>query len=234
MTERSLLPQKTADWGWFSIDGTRKFRQVRTLTGDPSWTQGLNPKKLEVQLNGRITPAGRVKTLLASKQDVLAFRKPVGASQIIVIANGSFLLNLPLINHENRKLAGALVNEVGPPEKYVVFLEAGGSPYILDKDPVFEQPSFTDYLEKPPLRYLLFHLLILFVLACFWGWPTFGFVRDEGARRAPDFGEHIDALGKLLQATGDEAYARSRLSHYQQTTRSDRGNLSAGAPTGRV
>ncbi len=33
------------------------------------------------------------------------------------MANGSFLLNLPLVNHEHRKLAGKLIDAVGPPGK---------------------------------------------------------------------------------------------------------------------
>ena len=56
--------------------------------------------------------ANRVKAtvLLESEGDLLAgivHRQGWMGSQVIVVANGCFLLNLPLVNHQHRQLAGA-------------------------------------------------------------------------------------------------------------------------------
>ena len=83
--------------------------------------------------------AAAAEVLLRSGKDVLVSRRPYDESQLIVVANGSFLLNLPLVNHEHRKLAGKLIDAVGSPRKTVVFLESyAGGPPIRDKDPAAE------------------------------------------------------------------------------------------------
>ena len=72
---------------------------------------------------------------------MLVSREWFDESQLIVVANGSFLLNLPLVNHEHRKLAGKLIDAVGPPGQTVVFLEsfAGGPP--ISDDPSGGMPT---------------------------------------------------------------------------------------------
>ena len=56
-------------------------------------------------------------------------------SQVIVVANGSFLLNLPLINHQHRMLAGRLIQQCGQRGQNVAFLESGpGGVRISDRD----------------------------------------------------------------------------------------------------
>ena len=63
---------------------------------------------------------GDGKTTLVSRVTKPAW----GDGQVIVVTNGSFLLNLPLVNHEHRKLAGHLIRECVPGTK-VAFLESG-------------------------------------------------------------------------------------------------------------
>ena len=85
-------------------------------------------------MNDRLVPTEDAEPLVKSGDDVLVSRIEWKQSQILLIANGSFLLNLPLVNHEHRKLAGHLVNAVGPPRKLVIFLESGaGGPPIREK-----------------------------------------------------------------------------------------------------
>ena len=63
--------------------------------------------------------------LLASQRETIvgritwpdAFEENTTApgSQLLFVVNGSFLLNLPLVNHEHRKLAQRLITACGPP-----------------------------------------------------------------------------------------------------------------------
>ncbi len=143
-----------------------------------------------------------------------------GTSQLIVVANGSFLLNMPLVNHEHRKLAGTLVDEVGTKQR-VFFLETGGSPEVLAEDPAPPRvPTSTMYFDVPRIQNLLWHLAVLTLVVCFGLFAIHG--RPRSAPRPPpnDFGRHAEAVGDLLAHTRDAAYAQARLSQYRNSVRS--------------
>ena len=156
--ERANLP-KNEDCEWFTLDSTAKPRQVKTLEGDPAWLEGIDPAKVDIELNSRLAPPEDAKILLASKDDVLVSSTPWQGSRLIVVANGSFLLNVPLVNHEHRKLAGKLIDEIGPPGQKVVFLESGsGGPPIRDKDPTLGTPTGLEIFNLWPTNWILLHL----------------------------------------------------------------------------
>lgn len=164
-------------------------------------------------------------TLLESNGEPLVSRIRFGdgaySSRLIVVANGSFLLNLPLVNHEHRKLAGRLIDEVGPPVQSVAFLESYGDPPILEEDPTAEMPNPMALLLKQPFCWIFLQLGVVGVALCFSRWPIFGIARELPPAGKSDFGKHIRALAKLLQRSRDRAYATTRLLHYQQTTREE-------------
>jgi hypothetical protein len=109
-----------------SITVGPELRQVKSLEGNAAWLEGIDAAKTDIELHSRLSPSNDAEVLLRSGDDVLVSRKQVGRGRLIVVANGSFLLNLPLVNHEHRKLAGKLIDEIGPPGKTVVFLESRG------------------------------------------------------------------------------------------------------------
>jgi hypothetical protein len=136
------------------------------------------------------------------------------------VANGSFLLNLPLVNHEHRKLAGQLIEEVGPPQQNVVFLESRWrDPPILEEEPSTKLPTGMEIFHEWPANWILLQLSIVGILFCFWRFPIFGRPLTPRPEAISDFGKHIQALGELLQQSQDRAYATTRILHYQQTTR---------------
>jgi hypothetical protein len=203
---------------WFTIDRSNKSRSVQTLSGVPEWIAGINPSKLDVRLHGRIVPASDAEVLLKSKNDVLVSSRDIGNGRLIVVANGSLVLNGPLVNHEHRKLAGMLVDQIGPPRKSVVFLESNaGGPPIVNKDPRSTFPGPMEIFHVWPANWILLHLLVLGVLFCFFRFPLFGRPREPKPEPTSDFGKHIDAVAALLAKTGDVAYANARVAIYQQT-----------------
>ncbi|MCA9189024.1 MAG: hypothetical protein R3E01_35890 [Pirellulaceae bacterium] len=136
-----------------------------------------------------------------------------GDSQIIVIPNGSYLLNLPLVNLEHRKLAGALIASCGPPDR-LVFLEAGPSPAIAtDEETVhmYMQP-----FHQWPISCILLHIVAMGILLCLSVFPIFGRPRQLPSEVSGDFGKHVRAFGGLLQKADDEAYASARIEHYRK------------------
>ena len=213
------------DCGWFTLDGTYSPRGVTKLSGNPKWLSGVDPSKLEMELNGRMKRARGAKIVLGSPgkpwmiaPDMLVSREYCDQSQLIVVANGSFLLNLPLVNHEHRKLAARLIEEVGPAGQNVVFLESGrsGAP-ICDDDPEANMPTGLEILVTKPYSWISLGFLVLAALFCLRHWPIFGVPRPLEQESATDFGRHIRALAELLRRTKNRRYALTRLLHYRQT-----------------
>ena len=225
LTDRVALPS-SEDWTWFTMEGTLKHREVRTLDGSAEWLAGVDPAKVEIELNGRLTPPTEMydetelEVLLESEGDLLVGRLEFDESQLLVVANGSFLLNLPLVNHEHRKLAAALIREVGE-QKNVVFLEAGGSPTVSDQDPEVRFPTGMELFGIVPLNQILLHLAVVGIIFCFARLPIFGLARQESGPQLSDFAQHVASLGELLAMTGDRRYALSRLQHYYQSVRQE-------------
>lgn len=176
----------------------------------------LDPMDLERQ---KLVPAS-VDVLLASATDPLVLRvrdQDWATSQILVVANGSFLLNLPLVNREHRKLAGHLIAACGPAAK-VGFLETDHSDRgVLLTEPKAEHPTGLEAFTVWPLGFILMHAMLLGLVACFVMFPVFGRPREPASEGVGDFGRHIDALGRLLEGTRDEQYARIQLRHYRST-----------------
>jgi hypothetical protein len=230
---RSKMPE-SRDCDWFTADGKRRPRKVRELSGDSQWLKDIDPARLEIELNGRIIPAPSAEVLLRSKDDMLVSREPFGRSQLIVVTNGSFLLNLPLVNHEHRKLAGKLIDQIGAPGRKVVFLEShADGPPIHQQDPAAQMPSGLEILTMPPVNWIFVHFAAVGILLCFSRWLIHGVPRQLPPDSTSDFGKHIRALAELLERSGDREYATSRVAHYQQRT-GDRGqaHLASGDSPG--
>jgi hypothetical protein len=225
---RGDLP-KSANCDWFTVRRGRGQRKVRTLSGEDSWLADVDPAKVEIQLAATLEPDDEADTLLKSGDDVLVSTATVGrggVGELIVVANGSFLLNAMLVNREHRKLAGRLIDRIGPPRKKVAFLESfSGGPPIRAKDPV-NSSTGVEIFHLWPTNWILLHMAAVGILFCFARWPIFGRPREARGEPVADFGRHIDALAELLARSRDRTHALSRLLHYQQTVRGGQKSIS--------
>jgi len=214
--ERPIAP-KSSECDWFTIEHDYLPRDVRSLEGDPKWGEGIDPSKLQIELNGRMAPSASAEVLLESEGDMLISSETWDESRLLVVANGSFLLNLALVNHEHRKLAGRLIETVGPPRQTVVFLESyRGGPPIHEGEPWSGIPTGMEIFQVWPTNWILLHLAALGIIFCFSRWPIFGPPRSLDPPGLADFGKHIHALGELLERSGDRGYALARIEHYRQ------------------
>jgi hypothetical protein len=204
-----------AECRWFELSNDAKPRQAKKLSGP--WSAGVDGAKAEIYLDGEFTPDNWVKPLLESGDDWIVSRYQLdhwNDSEVILIQNGSFLLNFGLVNRENRKLAAKLVDELG--DRDVVFLETDrNGPKILNQDPTPNMGNGLEFLQVWPLSAILLHLAVLGIIFCFARFPIFGTPRLPAAEAVSDFGLHVNALGDLLAATRDRAYAEGRLAHYR-------------------
>jgi hypothetical protein len=207
---------------WFTLRGHGAGKRVRELTG--RWSEGIDASRVGIEVGGYLEPPDdpEIETLLASGDKPLVFRQttPEG-SRLISIVNGSFLLNLPLVNHEHRKLAGKLVSSCEPATK-VVFLESGsGGPAILEKDSAANYSNGLEMFTVPPMGTILLHFALAGITFCFALFPIFGRPRELAVASTSDFGKHVSALGELLARTGDREYAINRLKYYNEHVRKD-------------
>lgn len=142
-------------------------------------------------------------------------------SQILVVTNGSFLLNMSLVNHEHRKLAGKLINACGN-GRVAAFVESG--PYgidVYDEEPNAKYPTGIEMFTKWPIAPITLHFAMLGIIACFCLLPIFGRPRDPDSDSPSDFGKHIEALGRLLSYTRDIEYARARLRQFYEQVKGE-------------
>ncbi len=199
---------------WFTIEPVPEGKfDPHKLAG--AWRRGIDPAKTELEMRTVIKPGLASRPLLTVDKQVMATRlhdRRLGTGRVLVVANGSFLLNLPLVNHEHRKLAAQLIAEVGS-KRRVVFLESGpGGPPL---DPPASASSLWEAFGAWPINVILLHLAALGIIFCFARWPIFGTPRDLPAEKTGDFGQHVRAVGQLLARTRDRQYAAERLSEFE-------------------
>jgi hypothetical protein len=225
---RSGFPSEE-DCGWFKVDRTKPTRQITTMSGSAS--KGIDPTKADMQLSTRYLVSDEIRdpkdkswrgtaemqTLLRSDGDMLVgelTRSSWQSSKLIVVANGSWLLNLPLVNHEHRKLGARIIQQCEA-ARQVVFLESGpGEPRIANRGPNRHHglEAFTVW----PLNCILMHLAGLGLVLCFSMFPIFGRPRDLDRSNVSDFGKHIRAIGALLSRTHDREFAVGRRTYYRK------------------
>jgi hypothetical protein len=141
--------------------------------------------------------------------------------RIILVQNGSFTLNLPLGNAQNRLLAARLVDEVGD-DRNVVFLESGPNGIgVSNVEPEDEFPSPTNWADKKPWPTILPHFGLLAVVLLMSLAPIFGRARSIGREAISDFSKHVRALGSLLRVSGERTLMDTRLRDYHVRVRGD-------------
>lgn len=226
---RSKMPDKESAH-WFTVERDRPPRVPKQLSGD--WAKDIDAAKADLHLEGRLTiptareraaddaiPPESVVFLAADGEPLVTQEKNSaewGENQLIVVANGSLVLNYPLVNHENRKLAARLIAECGAPGR-VVFIESNSDgPPVLDKEPAGGPTTALELLKVWPLNVILLHVVVLGIVFCLARSPIFGRPRELRSATTADFGKHVAALGQLLARTNDRNYAQARLAQYRQ------------------
>ncbi|MCU0958649.1 MAG: hypothetical protein MUF48_00970 [Pirellulaceae bacterium] len=219
---------------WFDMQRDRPPRRVTRLAGP--WSAGLSAAEADIRLRGCLviptraadlppggdrpgagSPGLNHEVLLSDGEQPLVTRVTApgwGTSQLIIVTNGSFLLNLPLVNPAHRVLASRLVQTCGPPGR-VAFLESGrGGPRT------FELATATDPPASRPERVLVaVQWLVLGVVYCLSIFPIFGRARPLPEEHPAQFVQHVDALAELLEKSHDLAFAQRQIQQYESAAR---------------
>jgi hypothetical protein len=222
------------DGGWYDKTSAAKQGKVTAFAGP--WSRLFNPAAAQVETHSTLSETSTNPTTVMlsetapNKSTPLVFVEQISAnwnpqatsssSQRITVANGSFLLNYPLVNKEHRKLAVLMIQQIDSitPGGEMVFIESGpGGPPIREHESLAKFSTGLEFFSMPPLGTFLTHLALLGILFCFVRWPIFGRPKEPPKQTGVDFGLHLGALASLLERTGDKNYARLRLEQYQRT-----------------
>jgi hypothetical protein len=152
--------------------------------------------------------------------------------RVLAVANGAFLLNLPLVNPERRLLAGRVADWIAGPRRVAVV--EGVAPLGEPEAP----PTLLDLVGRiDGFRWAAIQLGVLGLLACLARAPRLGRPRPEPPGDADRPAAHAEALGALLERSRSPATAREILDRYRswrlvqpvQASAGPRGARSQGA-----
>jgi len=135
-----------------------------------------------------------------------------GPGRMLFIANGSFLLNEPLVNSTRRPLAESVVEWAGGDGRPIALVEGSfvmGGPQ--------GPPSLWDLVKRlPALRWVAIQLSLAGLLAALARAPRLGRPKPDPASDADQPAAHARALGALLARAGSAHEAHDLLDRYRR------------------
>ena len=164
------------------------------------------------RLNRRLIKRGDAEVLWSSGDDQLLTSQPLGnGRRILVLSSAAPILNGGLVNSGNRRLAEELLKEL-PPGPVAISLSSRWS-----DEKHISSPSSLRFLKVHPHGWIFGQAMLALLMFCWWKLPIFGRPRVNVDTEDQRFGRHVEALGKLLQRTGDSTFARLAIRDWQRT-----------------
>lgn len=216
------LTAKRMECKWFSIESDQYFQTV--TPSDGPWAKVLDREKANIPVAGKLVRPDekesanlKAEVLLGSEETPLVMRIVDEYywpdSQIIVLLNGASVLNLPLVDHQNRMIAAKLIEECQDIDR-VTFLETGPAGATISAGNANSYSGF-EALTVWPINSILMHLIVAGILFCAMVFPIFGKPRNVEESTPSDFGKHIRAMGDLLSISGDRQAAMAKVQAYR-------------------
>jgi len=196
---------------WFAVDAALVPPRVCTkLTG--SWAEELDATAAALTLHEplRHEPQG---VLLAGDGKAFVLDKSLpGLGRVLVIANGSFLLNEALAKTARRPLAERVVEWPARAGQRIALVE--GSFVLAGRE---DAPKLWDLFKRQPaLRWIAIQLGLAGLLAALARAPRLGRPRPDPVSGADRPAAHAEALGAMLARAGAAREARELLDRYRR------------------
>jgi len=148
----------------------------------------------------------------------IASEGSLGISQVVLVANNSLFSNYSMLRPAHRQLAGQLIGEFSAGS--VGFLSGENDPMIRSDNAEEQQRGF-EMLTVWPLNVVTIHAAFLGIATVIAAFPIFGRPKRLPTPSTSDFGQHLDAVGALMQRSGDSQFALRAISEYYRTVRGD-------------
>ena len=141
-------------------------------------------------------------------------------SQILTLVNGAPLLNGSIVKPHFMNIAHKVVSELQP-AKRIALLPFDADGILVSNVEDENEVAGLSVLTTWPMNIIVAHLAFLGVLVCLALFPILG--RPQGVRKhsLSDFGQHAEAVGRMLQRTGDQKYALQVVADYYRTVRGE-------------
>lgn len=207
----------------------RRDRRVASQLAGP-WATSVRGLPTHIVTNRTITPPSSTlwtstSYLTVDGEEFIYELNDYQGSRVIVVANGSFLVNYGFVHAGNRELADRLAQEIGATPS-ILFLESGNAEMSTANEGP-NTPSTWTWMQAWPLSFLFPHLLIASVVMYFALVPIFGRPKRIVHSSRSDLGQHIDAIAAIWQRDGDVEKANRTLAHYREHVRQESRGLGA-------
>jgi hypothetical protein len=203
-------PAKEADW--FSLEPKPPLHTFCKTLGGP-WAEGVDAKAAAVSRHETFKLGGDEPVLLSGDGAPLAITWSLDdGSQVLALANASFLLNASLLNRARRPLALRVAEWIGKPPLHVAFVE-GARPMLEGDD---GSTSAFHLLVVPPFQWISAQVLVFLLLLALSRAVRLGRPTPEGPTGVERPSAHPEALGALLAKTGRADAARFLLETYRR------------------
>jgi hypothetical protein len=143
---------------------------------------------------------------------------PVNGGRVIVVNNNSLFCNHSMLRVEHRKIASMMIDEFS--EGGVGFISGSDDP-IIRSDNFDERQRGFEMLTVWPLNVVAIHAAFLGIATMIAYFPIFGRPKRLRKTSTADFGMHVEAIGNLMQKSGDKAYAIDQIAEYFRSVRGD-------------
>jgi len=195
---------------WFAVDaGSNPPRVCTRLTGP--WAGEIDATAAALPLHEPLRPDRQVVLLEGDGKPLVLDKSLPGRGLVLVIANGSFLLNEGLTNAARRPLAERVLDWPGSAAERVALVE--GSFVLAGRAAA---PSLWDLLKRlPAFRWIAVQVGLAGLLAALARAPRLGRPRPDPVSGADRPAAHALALGALLARAGAAPEAHALLERYR-------------------
>jgi hypothetical protein len=225
-TEAEEARDKAADWvnrlprkasevanakDWFKLESEWNPPRILTKLSGP-WAKGIDAKAAGLTAHEPLHASGG-RVLLAGDDKPFVLEKPMADDgRVLIIANGSFLLNEPLVNSARRPLAERVVEWTGDTGRRVALVEGR---FVLGGPPG-PKSLWELVCERFDVRWAFIHLSLAGGLAALARAPRLGRPRLDPASDSDQPAAHARALGALLRRVGAATEALELLDSYRR------------------
>lgn len=138
--------------------------------------------------------------------------------RVIVVANNSLFSNYSMLHESHRSIASSLINDL--PKGGVGFIAGASDPMVRENDSGDQQQGL-EMFTLWPMNVITIHAAILGLIALIAAFPIFGRPKRLRQQSNTDFGQHITAVGKMLERTGDADFATRTIAEYFRKVKKD-------------
>lgn len=225
---------------WFAVRSEKPSSVCKKLEGP--WAEGVVAQDAALTRHETIKVEDENVLLRGDDEPLVVSWSPDEGSHVLVIASGTFLLNLPITRPARWPLVARTIDWIEATDyaveavpgraantrpKRIAFVEGSN----LDSEPR-TMPSVFSLLKIDPFGFIAAHVVVLGLAGCLAWAPRLGRPRAAAPSEAERPVAHPEALGALLERTRRAEEARSLLEAYRRWRHSPSGR-GGGAARGK-